>query len=34
MTSSIETRIQSVDAATLTPLVLRVLGCTDGKPPL
>jgi hypothetical protein len=31
MTSSIETRIQAVDAKTLTPIVLRALGCTDGK---
>jgi hypothetical protein len=31
MTSSIETRIQAVDAKILTPIVLRALGCTDGK---
>ena len=29
--SSIETRIQAVNAKTLTPIVLRALGCTDGK---
>lgn len=31
MTSAIETRIQAVDATTLTPIVLRALDCTDGQ---
>jgi hypothetical protein len=31
MTSWIETCIQAVDATTLTPIVLRALGCRDGQ---
>ena len=31
MTSPVETRIQAVDTATLTPIALQAAGCTQGR---
>jgi hypothetical protein len=31
MTATIETHVQAVDATTLTPIVLRATGCTEGE---